>query len=359
MYRKGGAYMFFLGVDYSKRFSYLTLLDGKGTVVKRGKLLNLRKAFKEFIGKRRKIKAVIEAGRNWHVAVELLEGLVDEIKLAHPLKVRAIAEAKIKTDEIDSETLAHLLRADLIPEAYLRPRELREKQSNLRLRSFWIRQRVQLRNRIHALIDGQTEEIREEAKTFTDLFGKKGRQWLQQLRLKPTVEAALNNLLEIESAISEKIKQSDHEVKDLYESDEDCKRIDSIPGFGLFLSVLAKIEIGEISRFRSASHLCSYAGVIPSTYSSGGRTRHGKIVKQGNKFLRWCLVEAAIHSGMQCVQLKRFYLRMKHKKGTKSARVALARKLCVILYRVLLEKDHYRIYKRYAEPPSLVASVPT
>jgi transposase len=336
--------MFFLAVDYSKRFSVITVVDRGGKVVQKGKVLNRREAFEAFIGKRRKVKAVIEAGRNWHVAEELLEGLVEEIKLAHPQKVRAIAEAKIKTDEIDSEILAQLLRVNMIPEAYLRPAGLREKQSILRLRSFWIRQRVQLRNRIHALIDGQSEQIRENAKSFSDLFGKKGRQWLPQLQLKPIPMVALNNLLEIEVALSEKIKQSDQDVKELYQSDEDCKRIDSIPGFGLFLSVLAKIEIGDISRFKSASHLSSYAGIIPSTYSSGGRTRHGRIVKQGNKFLRWSLVEAALHSGSECAQLKRFYLRMKRKKGTKSARVALARKLCVILYRVLSEKDQYRIH---------------
>jgi transposase len=345
--------MFFLAVDYSKRFSVLTLVDKKGKVIEKSRLTNRREDFKNFIGRRGKIKAVVEAGRNWHVAVELLEGLVDEIKLAHPLKVRAIAEAKIKTDEIDSEILAQLLRADLIPEAYLRPAELREKQSILRLRSFWIRQRTAVRNRIHALIDGQGEQIREEAKRFSDLFSKKGRQWIRQLELKGVANNAINGLLQMDDALSTKIKESDQDVKALYQSDQDCTRIDSIPGFGPFLSTLAKVEIGEISRFKSSSRLASYAGVIPSTYSSGGKTRHGKITKQGNKFLRWCLIEAAIHSGKECPQLKKFYLRMKRKKGTKSARVAIARKLCDILFRVLSQKDKYRIYKTsYVEPPS-------
>jgi transposase len=352
--------MFYLAVDYSKRFSVLTLVDGKGKVVEKSRLSNRREDFKSFIGKRGKIKAVVEAGRNWHVAVELLEGLVDEIKLAHPQKVRAIAEAKIKTDEIDSEILAQLLRADLIPEAYLRPAELREKQSILRLRSFWIRQRTAVRNRIHALIDGQQEQIREEAKCFSDLFSKKGRRWLAGLEIKPVSSNAINGLLEIDYALSEKIKESDVDVKELYQSDEDCQRIDTIPGFGPFLSTLAKVEIGEISRFKSASHLASYAGVIPSTYSSGGKTRHGKITKQGNKFLRWCCIEAAIHSGKECQQLKKFHFRMKRKKGTKSTRVAIARKLCTILFRVLSEKDKYRIYKTTTRSRlHVVSSVPT
>ena len=88
-----------------------------------------------------------------------------------------------------------------------------------------------------------------------------------------------------EARCSEKIKHSDTAVREFYESDEDCKRIDTIPGFGAFLSVLAKVEIRTIKRFKSASRLCSYAGVVPSTYSSGGKIRHGKIAKTGNRNL--------------------------------------------------------------------------
>jgi transposase len=336
--------MFYLGLDYSKRFSVATVIDSRGKVVKKGRLANRRESYELFLKDIKSMKAVVEAGRNWHVAVDLLEGLVKETKLAHPLKVRAIAEAKIKTDEIDSETLAQLLRANLIPEAYLRSKELREKQMILRLRSFWIRQRVQLRNRIHTLIDAQSERIRDEAERFSDLFGNRGLHWLGELSLDQVNKRALEDLLEMEGEVTKKIKQSNEEVKQLYEDDEDCKRIDGIPGFGMFLSTLTKVEIGEIGRFKSASNLASYAGVIPSTYSSGEKTRHGKIIKQGNKFLRWALVEAALHCGKESAGLKKFYFRIKRKKGTKIARVATARKLCGILFRLLTQKDYYRNY---------------
>lgn len=338
--------MLYVGLDYSKRFSVATVVDGKGQVIKEGKLLNRRDEYEEFFRGLRKVKAVMEAGRNYHVGAELLEGLVEEIKLAHPLKVRAIAEAKIKTDSIDSLTLAQLLRGDLIPEAYFRNREQRDKQGVLRLRSFWVRQRTAIRNRIHCLIDGQREEIREEARQFSDLFGKKGKAWLSTLELPGTTKNALKDLSDQEECCGEKVKSSDKQVKEFYEADEDCKRIETIPGFGVFLSVLAKVEIGTIDRFKSASRLCSYAGVVPSTYSSGGKTRHGKIIKAGNRNLRWCLVEAAIHSLRDQGNIRAFYLRMKRKKGSKVARVATARKLCCILYRILGHKDTYRAYKK-------------
>jgi transposase len=336
----------FVGLDYSKRFSVLTIIDGRGQVVKKGKLQNRRVAFEEFFQGFKRVKAVIEAGRNYHVAAELLEGLVEEIQLAHPLKVRAIAEAKIKTDSIDSETLAQLRRGNLIPQAYFRDTANREKQMVLRLRSFWVRKRTSIRNRIHWLIDGQREEVRQGAEQFTDLFGKRGRRWLSEVTLAGLVQQALGQLLDSEQQTTEKIKASDELIKDYYEADPDCRRIDTIPGFGLFLSVLAKVEIGDIRRFKSAAHLCSYAGVIPSTYSSGGKTWHGRMIKQGNRHLRWCLVEAAIHSIRDNVELRRFYLRVRRRRGGNKARIATARKLCWILYRILSQKDEFRIYPK-------------
>ena len=100
---------------------------------------------------------------------------------------------------------------------------------------------------------------------------------------------ALRDLLDQEAHCSEKIKNSDLAVKGFYEADEDCKRISTIPGFGVFLSVLAKVEIGRIDRFKSASRLCSYAGVVPSTYSSSRKTQHRKIMKMRNRHLRYYL----------------------------------------------------------------------
>jgi transposase len=338
--------MLYLGLDYSKRFSVTTVVDGRGRIIKEGRLENRRVDYEVFFQGLKKVKAVMEAGRNYHVGAELLEGLVEEIRLAHPLKVRAIAEAKIKTDSIDSLTLAQLLRGDLIPEAYFRDREQREKQGVLRLRSFWVRQRTGIRNRIHCLIDGQREEVREGARQFSDLFGKRGKAWLKGLELPGAASDALEDLLDQEEGCSEKIKNSDTTVKEFYEADGDCKRIDTIPGFGVFLSVLSKVEIGTIDRFKTASRLCSYAGVVPSTYSSGGKTRHGKILKTGNRHLRWCLVEAAIHSLKDRGDIRTFYLRMKRRKGSKVARVATARKLCCILYRVLSGKGTYKIYRK-------------
>jgi transposase len=205
-------------------------------------------------------------------------------------------------------------------------------------------------------LPGRREEVREGSGQFSDLFGRRGKAWLKELELPGAASDALKELLDQEERCGEKVKNSDTAVKELYEADEDCKRIDTIPGFGVFLSVLAKVEVGTIDRFKSSSRLCSYAGLVPSTYSSGGKTRHGKIVKAGNRNLRWCLVEAAIHSLKDRGDIRAFYLRIRKRKGSKVARVATARKLCCILYRVLRCKDTYKIYRTKSQ--SRLRSVP-
>ena len=175
--------MNYLGLDYHKKYSFATIITEEGEIKEKERLLNRKESFKEYLHEYEEVVAVVEACWNWPVAVELLEGLVDEVKLAHPLKVKAIAEARIKTDSIDSETLAYLLRADLIPEAYLRDKGNLQRQKILRMRSFYVKLRTQVKNRVHALIDGQGEEIRDTAKGYTDLFGKGGLGWLGELRL--------------------------------------------------------------------------------------------------------------------------------------------------------------------------------
>jgi len=122
--------MNYLWLDYHKNYSVATIITEEGEI-KKETLPNRKESFEEFLKSYSEVVAVVKACWNWPVAVRLLNGLVDKIILAHPYKVRAIAEARIKTDRIDSETLAYLLRADLIPKAYLR------EESKILIILFW------------------------------------------------------------------------------------------------------------------------------------------------------------------------------------------------------------------------------
>jgi transposase len=166
------------GLDVHKKYTNICVMDSAGTVLAEGRSdtdqLPHHPAF--FLeGKKR---VVLEAGANWPFVYDLLEPIVEEVLLAHPLRVRAIAAARVKTDAIDARTLAHLLRSDLIPAAYIPPPPIREARELFRYRLDLINQRVAVKNRVHAIL---TKE--GLASPVTDTFGREGRRWLEELPL--------------------------------------------------------------------------------------------------------------------------------------------------------------------------------
>jgi transposase len=144
----------YIGVDYHRGLSYMTAMDERGKVCARGRVANDREAMTRFLKRADQGgcgAAVLEATRNWTVMYDLLEELVGEVHLAHPLKVKAIAEARIKTDKIDSEVLAHLLRCDLLPEAHVPGPAARMVRNVLRQRMFFVRVRGMIKSRVRGL----------------------------------------------------------------------------------------------------------------------------------------------------------------------------------------------------------------
>ena len=190
--------MYSIGVDFHKAYSHMTVMDAQGQVVKVGKVPNTFEAVHAFVAPYRDdAQAVLEATRNWTVMYDMLERELRAVYLAHPLKVRAIAEARIKRDRIDSKILAHLLRCDLLPTAYVRPREQRVSQQILRQRMFLVRVRTMVKNRIHVLIDRQLD-VREVAAQFSDLsFAKtpSGEQVVFQLWAGDNLRPVISKLL--------------------------------------------------------------------------------------------------------------------------------------------------------------------
>lgn len=146
--------MNYVGIDYHKKYSVVTAVDEKGHMIRTTRLDNRYEPFQAFFSSLDgPSEAVLEATRTWGLLYDLLEEIdgVDSVTLAHSLKVRAIAEAKIKTDTIDSHTLAQLLRVDLIPAAYIPGKETRSFKEMIRQRVFLVRMRTRLKNRIHVL----------------------------------------------------------------------------------------------------------------------------------------------------------------------------------------------------------------
>jgi transposase len=335
--------MYFIGVDHHKQASVMTVLDESGRELKSGRVASLRKAVGQFLEGYRPFTAVLEAGRSSYVMADLLRELGGEVKLANPAQVKAIAHARIKTDKRDSRTLAHLLRADLIPEVYQRGERNRGAQRVMRARAYWVAKQTEVRNKIRALLAQQREEVRlEVARREESLFGPRGLELLRGLRLEGQDKRLLEDLLTGHGEIQAHIKRTDEAVKALYEESEEAARIDTIPGFATTLSVLVAVEIADIGRFPRPGDLHAYAGVIPSTHASGERTLHGHITKQGSSWLRWAVLEAVYPAIKKDLVLRELYKRLARRKGPNVAKVAVARRLLTIIYRVLSEKRTYR-----------------
>ena len=339
--------MHYMGIDHHKQYSHITVLDERGEVIKAERVGNTRKEVEVFLRDLDgKIEGVIEAGYSHYTMMDLMESEGVSMKIAHPEQVKAIAKARIKTDKRDSKILAHLLRSNLIPEVYCRDSENREAQRILRHRMTYVRMQTQVKNRIRALLAKQREEVRQIVVLEDALFRESGLKVLRSLDLPGKDQQMLESLLETLEHLKGKIKLSDALVREILRSSEGARLISTLPGFGEFFSVLVSVEIVDIGRFDSPGNLHSYAGLIPSTHASGGKIYHGKLVHQGNKWLRWALVEAVWPAVKSDFDIRVYYQRMKKRKGANSAKVATARRLLTIIYRVLKEKRAYIPYKR-------------
>ncbi|APO68617.1 IS110 family insertion sequence transposase domain-containing protein [Rhizobium gallicum] len=339
------SYDYHIGVDYHKSYSHLVVQDSSGKTLRSGRVKNDRQSLGGFLERyRENSHAVVEATRNWMVMYDWLDDICDDVVLAHPWKVKAIADAKIKTDKIDATVLAHLLRADLVPEA-------RELRIALRERMFYVRLRTMTKNRIVTVFDRYPEQT-AQLKKLGDLFGKAGRVQLAQVNVSEIDRIQIDRGLDFIADIDVRIKQSEATIRTMTKANGNVKLLKTIPGIGEFFARLIDAEIDDLSRFRNPKKLAAYAGLVPSTYSSGGKTFHGKIIKQGDKWLRWAFVEAVGPAIASDAQLRAQYEHLKFR-GTNKARVAIARKLLTIAFQILRDQ---RAYERRGDSPMESAS---
>jgi transposase len=282
-----------------------------------------------------------EATSNWYCIYDLLEPWVEELALSHPLKTRIIAETKNKTDKVDATVLADLLRIDYLPRSYMAPAAVRELRELLRLRISLVRLRTNARNKVHAVLikRGLVPPVK-------NVFGKKGRAWLTSLDLPRAYSLAILSYLELLDTLSGLISRVNSHINERAGMSEEAAWLDSIPGVGPFTALLLLAEIGDIQRFPDAAHLASYAGLVPSVYSSGGRTRYGPLTKQGSAYLRWVMVQAANSAIRVRGPLKNRYDRLRQKRPHNTAIVDLARYMLGCVYAMLTERRAFRVHPR-------------
>jgi len=337
--------MYYVGLDIHKKYCISAVMDKEGKMIYRGRIESKPEALRQYFkGLEEPCHVAMEACYNWGYFLDVLENVTEEISLAHPLKTRLIAEARIKTDAIDAKVLADLLRTNLLPLAYIPCPETRRLKNFLRYRAGLAAMNTQVKNKIHALLDQHEFAEKETLAQLSDLFGKQGRSLLPGVILPGQDTQILRSWMGLWEHVHQDILKADVWIRHHAKEDPLSSLLKTIPGIGDQFALLVRYEIDDIQRFHTAKKLVSYAGLAPSTYSSGGKTRHGGITKQGNKWLRWAFVEAAQKAPLTSPYFKQYYERIKDRAGWDRARVATARKIAEAVFGVMKNQQIYQEY---------------
>ena len=319
------------------------VLDEQGQLIDRCRLasepVTLQQYFRRF---KPPPQVALEACYNWGYFFDILQDCASEVVLAHPLKTRLIAEARIKTDAIDARVLAELLRAKLLPVAYAPNAATRAMKNYLRYRAGLAMVDTQVKNKIHAVLDQHDYPQRSAVGRLADLFGKQGLALLETVRLPGSDQAVLASWLRVHGQLVGELRTANAWIRAAVKEDRQAQLLKTIPGIGDQFALLVRYEVDRIERFASAKKLVGYIGLAPSTWSSGGHTRHGAITKQGNKWLRWALVEAAQRAPVTSPYFAQYYGRIKERAGFARARIATARKLAEVIFGVMKTQTEYR-----------------
>lgn len=334
--------MLYLGCDVHRNYTTISCVDEAGVVLGTANIANTQEGVSQFLGRypTADFSVVLEAGLNWGMVYDLFESLnsVKRVALAHSPRVKAIAAAKIKTDKIDARILAQLLRTGMIPEVWIPSKEVRVLKDLVRFRAFVVKVKTMTKNRIHDLLR-KAHAIPPDVK---DLFGRYGRQWLDEMTLPDErLDRLLRTHLSLLDIFDTTEQNTRHWIARELQDNGDLQLVKTIPGIGEVMGAVVVLEINDINRFPDAPHLHAYCGLTPSTHASGQTRYHGRLVR-GNKWLRWAFVEAG-HTAIRVSPYFRIhYNRVKMHAGTQAASISCARKLAAVTYTILKEKRPYR-----------------
>src|SRR5436190_14544802 len=243
--RKEAQKMIYVGIDLHRKRSQIAALDEQGTELLSCRVANHAEALKVILAELGgELQVALEATYGWEWLADLLEQEGHELHLSHPLRTKAIAAARVKTDAVDARTLAHLLRTDLLPEAYVAPRELRDLRDLLRHRVVLTRMRSALKNRVHALLARQGVQP-----THADLFGPGGRRFLTELRLREPARRRLDSNLVLIDCFDREIEQTSREIDARAKQDPYVEVLCQVRGIGRYIAMLVIAEVGDVNRF--------------------------------------------------------------------------------------------------------------
>jgi transposase len=285
------------------------------------------------------VHGVIESMNGARFVHDTLELAGWEVDIADAQKVKGLAPLACKTDRIDAWVLAELSRRDLVPAIWLPDPAVRAHRERARFRLHLVHHRVELKNRVHSALIAFGHEC-----PTSDLFGVTGRARLAELEFPEPWASDVAVAVELVDHINVQI--------DMIERGLRCEGADhpyvpllmTVPGIGWVLAYTIAAEIGDIGRFESPKKLAGYTGLCPRVYQSGAQDRRGQISRNGPKYFRWALIEAAVHAARSDVyrdHYQRTKTRLGRQRGAKVARVEIARKLSEAIWHMLTKGEPF------------------
>jgi transposase len=316
----------YVGIDLHRRRSVIVRLDENAQVLEVAKIVNEPAELAQVIARAgAQPRVALEATYGWYWAADLLEDLGADVHLVHPLGLHWDSR-RVKNDVKDATELAKRLCHDDLPEAWVAMpyyRELRELvRYRNKLRSF----RTSCKAQVHAVM--AKEGI---LPSLDDMFGPGGQKALDEMPFGEVYRERVESLRDALELIGREITMLERQLHRRLRDDPGYLAIQAINGVGPIMAAIFVAEIGDVHRFQSARHLCSWAGLTPSHKESDTKVRKGHITKQGSNLVRWAAVEAVAryHGG---APIDPTYRRVAQRRGTMIARVAAARKLLTLVY---------------------------
>lgn len=338
--------MVYVGVDLHKHTISLCVVNKDRQVLDRKRLsCAYEDQIVEFLKTLRKqyrgVQVVVEATASYEWFVALAEPIAQKVILAHPKKLRVIAESTRKSDKLDAQVLAEFLALDMVPEAYRPTPRQREHRALVRHR-----QRVQkgitaIKNSLRRVLSHYNSDIKS-------LFTKEGLAYLREVKLSRADRFVVDQLCLQLGHSQEQLRAVDRELsafakEGTAQESENRELLQSIPGVGRVTSDVVVSELGDMHRFANAKKVVAYAGLAPGQRESAGKRKDLHIEKCGSRLLRATLVEAGWQLVKRSPRWRDIFERLRARTGQKKkAIVAMARRLLTVMYTLLKKREPFR-----------------
>lgn len=336
--------MLYVGLDLSRQRVVVHVLDEVGETVTTTWVPPTRDGLRGLVGRIAlygdEVTAVVESMTGGRFVHDELERGGWDVELADAARAKALAPLAAKTDKIDARVLAELARRALVPAIWLPDPTVRAERERARYRLHLVKHRTALKNRIHATLATFGHPV-----PVADLFGAAGRELLARLEIPEPWATTLATSLELVDDLDHRVAGCEAGLRAMGADHPYVSLLVTIPGISWVLAYTIASEIGDIGRFASPKHLAGYTGLCPRVYQSGETDRRGRLTKAGPKYLRWALIEAAVHAAATDryrARYDRTKRRLGKQRGSRIARVELARELASVIWHMLTRQEPFR-----------------